>query len=340
MSPKLKKQLIATVKALIVLAVFGWIGRELYKSWDTVRAHPWSPDYAWLVLSGVLYAVAYIPAALFWRRSMLSLGQHPKLYETFRAYYIGHLGKYVPGKAMVVVLRSGLLDHSRTRASIAAAAVFLETLTMMATGAFLSALIIIVWYRDMQYGGWLVLLAVGMMLVSGLPVFPPIFRAAAIRLGVGRRDPEIDRKLQGLSFRTLAIGWALTTIGWFFLGLSLWATIRGVGIETGPLTEDLPRFVLAAALSVVLGFVLMIPAGIGVRDAAMAQVLIAYFAGIAMAGDTNLDYPEAEKLAAGQAIIVAAVQRGISIFAELTVSAMLLREGKKSDPEPNDERQV
>jgi len=339
-----KKPLILTIKILIVLAVAGWVAWELYKSWGKIHLLDWRPDYAWLTFSAFLYVIAYIPAAWFWYYAMRSLGQHPGLYETFRAYYIGHLGKYVPGKAMVVVLRSGLVQSDRTRASVAAAAVFLETLTMMATGAFLAALIIIIWFRDMPNGGWLhdipyiglfcdmpyggglMLLALGMMVVSGLPVLPPVFRATALRLGVGRNDPDIAAKLRGLNFRTLAVGWCLTGISWIFLGLSLWATIRGMGIETGPLSDVLPRFTLAASLSVVLGFVLMIPGGFLVREFGMAQVLILYFADQLVAN--GMSQPEAIQLATLQALVVASVQRMISIFGELIASAIMIRKWK------------
>ncbi len=319
MNADLRKRLIFSAKILIVLAVVGWVGWELYKSWDRVHLLAWKPDYFWLTLSGLFYLVGYIPCCLFWYLSMRSLGQRPGLYETFKAYYIGHLGKYVPGKAVVVVLRSGLLDHNKTRASIAAAAVFLETLTMMAAGAFLSAVIALVWFRDTPHGHWLSLLALGMMLVSGLPIIPPFFRRIARKLGVGRHDPEIDAKLQGLTVRTLAVGWVLSTLTWLVLGLSLWASIRGIGIETGPLSEHFPRFVLASALSVVLGFVSMIPGGVGVREFALAQVLTVFFAGLPLcAADAAL-----------YAIVVAAVQRGVSILAELAVSACFVLGGRR-----------
>lgn len=328
--PQLKKRLILFVKIAIVFAVAIWVVWELNKSWNSIHQLAWKPDYFWLTVSCLLYIVAYLPAALFWRYAMQSLGQHPGLYETLRAYYIGHLGKYVPGKAMVVVIRSGLLRHDRTRASIAAAAVFLETLTMMAVGAFLSALIVVVWFREIQGGTKLLTAAVGMMFVAGLPVLPPVFRTITKKLGVGRNDPEIDQKLKGLRFRTLGCGWLLTSISWLLLGLSLWATIRGIGIETGPLLEHLPRFVLAASISVVLGFALMIPAGIGVREFAMVQVLSAYFAGILIVG--GMQASEAADLAPVQAIVVAAVQRGLSILGELTVSLLMFR--KPSDQQP------
>lgn len=330
MNPKLKKGLITTVKIVIVLLVVVWVVRELHKSWNKIGELDWKFDYSWLVLSGMFYVIAYLPTALFWRYAMRSLGQRPGIYESLRAYFIGHLGKYVPGKALVVVLRSGLLQHDRTRASVAAAAVFLETLTMMASGAFLSALILIVWFRDMPQGDWLMFLALGMMFAAGLPIVPPIFRTISQKLGVGRNDPEIGRKLQGLTFQTMLVGWLLTSLTWLGLGLSLWATILGIGIDPGPLFDLLPRFVLAASLSVVLGFVLMIPGGIGVREFVMIMILTPLFTGFLLDGGMTLE--DAEALARTQAIVVAAVQRLISILGELGASALLIRKPKQESP--------
>ena len=52
---------------------------------------------------------------------------------------MSHLGKYVPGKAMVVVLRSGLVVPYGGRAGTAAIATFYETLVMMCAGGLVAA---------------------------------------------------------------------------------------------------------------------------------------------------------------------------------------------------------
>jgi uncharacterized membrane protein YbhN (UPF0104 family) len=324
----MKSRIFTILKALIFIAVVVWVVWELNKSWNKISQVKWQADYYWLLFSAIFYFLAYIPTSMFWRYSMQSLGQRPGVYESLRAYYIGHLGKYVPGKAVVVVLRSGLLNHDRTRTSVAAAAVFLETLTMMASGAFLSALIVVVWFREMENGLWLILLAIGMAICAGLPILPPVFRKMAKKVGVGRNDPDIDQKLRGLSFKTLLIGWGLTILTWLFLGLSLWSAVKGVRIDiaNGAIIEMeslfangcelMARFTLAASFSVVLGFVLMMPGGIGVRDFVLAQVLTIYFAG-------KLDNDMS--LATSYAIVVAGVQRLVSILVELLAAAVMFK---------------
>ncbi|MDR2169969.1 MAG: flippase-like domain-containing protein [Planctomycetaceae bacterium] len=321
----MKRYLVTIFKVLIFFAVMLWVVWELNKSWGKMCEIEWRANYYWLLFSGLFYFVGYIPAAMFWRYSMWSLGQRPGVYESLRAYYIGHLGKYVPGKMLVVFLRSYFLSRERTNRVVAAAAVFLETLTMMASGAFLSALIVLIWFRGMENGLWLMLLAVLMMICAGLPVLPPIFRKLTAMIfrkleksGIEQSDPDIDRKLGGLSCRVMLVGWCLTILTWVLLGLSLWCVVNGVGVWTGVLWGEgcgvLARFILAASFSVVLGFVLMMPGGIGVRDFVLAQVLIIYFA-------EKLDNDMT--LATSYAIVVAGVQRLISIIVELLAAGIM-----------------
>lgn len=139
---------ILVLKLAIVALVLWFVGDTLIKGMLKLREYDWDFSYSWLAIAGAIYLVGLLPAGLFWWHVLRVLGQKTSLVETIRAYTVGHLGKYVPGKAMVVVLRAGLLPQGRTMASVAAAAVFYETLTMMAVGAFWAAAILAVWFRQ------------------------------------------------------------------------------------------------------------------------------------------------------------------------------------------------
>ena len=67
----------------------------------------------WLVLSGVLYLVAEIPFAWFWYLVLSDTHQQTTLGSTLRAFYVSQAGKYAPGKALVVVLRT-VFSRART----------------------------------------------------------------------------------------------------------------------------------------------------------------------------------------------------------------------------------
>ena len=299
-----KRQLFALIKLLIFLAVCGSVGWKLYGSWNEIQKVQWTPNYLLLTLAGICYAVAFIPAAIFWRYALKTLGQKPGIYEAFRAYYVGHLGKYVPGKVMVLVIRTGLLNHERTKITTAGASIFLETMTMMAVGAFVAALIVVFWLRQTEHGTWLSLWALGIMAGTMLPILPPVFHFAAKRCRI---------ELEGLTFRTLAVGWMLYIPVWFMLGVSLWLTMRGFGMQSESVIGELPICILAISFSIVLGFASMIPGGFGVREWGMALVLIPFFT----------VHPIGTIDPTLTALVIVAAHRMISILSELTVSAVL-----------------
>lgn len=302
-----------TVKLLIFAVVAWYVAKTVRDAWGTITAENWQLEPAWLAASAGFYVLGLLPAGWFWHRVLLALGQSPRWVETLRAYCIGHLGKYVPGKAMVVVLRAGLVRSPRVHGGVAAAGVFFETLTMMAVGAFWAAGVLT--WRIYQGRLNLVaeidsrLLVVGtlaMMAVSGLPTLPPVFRRLARLAGIGRGDPETLAKLDGLGYGTLAFGWVANTAVWLILGASLWAAFRGLGIDRLGLLEHLADYTAATALSVVVGFLSMIPAGFGARDVLLAALNVKFFG-----------------VNEGEAVVAAVVLRLVWLVAELVVSGIL-----------------
>ena len=302
-----KKRLIIALKILIALVVCGMVGFELYKSWGKIQEHDWNPNYILLFLSGLFYVTAYIPAAVYWRYAMQTLGQKPGLYETFRAYYIGHLGKYVPGKVMVLILRTGLLNHQRTKISASGASIFVETMTMMSVGAFAAALIALILLQHVEHGNWLMLLALGTMCGTMLPILPPVFHFVTNKL------KKYNIELEGLRFRTLAVGWLLNMPVWMMLGVSLWLTMLGLGMTSESLFKEWLFCTLAISFSIVLGFVTMLPGGLGSRELALLTVLTPFFT----------LHPIEQIEPSVMALVIVIVFRILSIISELTVSAVL-----------------
>ncbi|MCL2623672.1 MAG: lysylphosphatidylglycerol synthase domain-containing protein [Planctomycetaceae bacterium] len=305
-----KKLAFAVIKWLIVVLVVVWVMREISKTGGELLHYRWEPQLGWLLLAVVCYLVGYLPAGIYWHIILRKLGQSPTFYETIRAYYIGHLGKYIPGKAMVVAIRAGLVRSDRVKTSVAVASVFLETLTMMAVGAMISAILLFVFFREQTV---LMLVALGLMVVSGLPVVPFFFRKIVKIAGAVKGDEEMNQALNRFNSKTLLCGWGLMSVAWLFLGLSLCATINGVGISTGILLHHLPRFVAASALSTVVGFLSMLPGGLGVREMVLSNLMYRYFEVVTL--------PEG-LLPHAAGLVVAGVARLISLVSELVVTVV------------------
>src|SRR5262249_42215369 len=151
----------------------------------------------WLVASGILYLLGLAFAASYWYRLLRDLDQRPSVLAAFRAHYVGQMGKYLPGKAWALILRSSIVRGPRVRIGIAVMTSFYEVLTTMATGALLALVFFFVqvpdWSAplDWQELGRLLpragvraaeidpriitLLAVVLLLPEAIPVIPPVF---------------------------------------------------------------------------------------------------------------------------------------------------------------------
>src|SRR5262249_8486007 len=138
------RRLAIPLAKLAILALVLWGGhRAIAAAVDDLRGHQWQWNQlepGWAMLAGLLYLASQLPSAILWHSVLAALGQRVSIWRALRGYYIGHLGKYVPGKAMVVVLRAGLIGGPNVKISLAVVAVFYETFTTMAVGSLLAAI--------------------------------------------------------------------------------------------------------------------------------------------------------------------------------------------------------
>jgi len=281
--------LIAGAKLSIFAVVAFFIGRAIVKARHEIAAEGIrlaEVNVLWILAAGVLFLLAQLPMAWFWHRAMQHLGQRPRLWQSVRAYYIGGLGKYVPGKAMVVVLRAGFARGPHVDTTVAALCVFIETLTMMTVGGFLAA-VLILFIGGSTFGELMVIypLAIGLMLATGVPTLPPVFRVIVKLLRVSKAKADIDRLLERLDYKLMAQGWIANLLAWPVMGLSLWAALRAMpGTEQalGAPLEQLPLLTASIALAVVAGFASMLPGGVGVRELVLNILMAPTFGRLAI----------------------------------------------------------
>lgn len=289
----------------IKFAIFGlllWGGHKtLTGAYDelTQKKFDWNSIHPiWLAAAAVVYLVGQLPMAIFWRAILVDLGQQPPWYRTIRANLIGHLGKYVPGKALVVILRTAMVKTPRVKTGPVIASIFYETFTSLAVGSIL-AVIVLIPLVDFSLPYWqplhwfdapdaklepgsdprMFLLALGLAFAMGIPTIPRVFDWLLVKLRKVRQpkpgqqldtsaeESESEKTVPArfhLRPQTLLLGWLGDAFAWALMGWSLWATIRALGMDL-PLSY-LPLLTACTALALVAGFVSLIPGGAGVRE--------------------------------------------------------------------------
>lgn len=265
------------------------------KKFDWNSIHP-----GWLGWAAVVYLLGQMPMAIFWRAILVDLDQHPPWYRTIRANIIGHLGKYVPGKALVIVIRAALIKTPRIKTGPVVASIFYETFTSMAVGSLLAIAVLlpVVDFTLPYWQPWhwfdapdatlapgsdprMFLLALGLACATGIPTIPRVFDWLLVKLRKVRQpkpgavldpddadvEPEPTTKPARFHLRprTLLLGWVGDAMAWALMGWSLWATIRAFGVELDLLTHW-PLLTACTSLAIVAGFVSLIPGGAGVRE--------------------------------------------------------------------------
>ena len=254
-----------TVKAVVAVVVLAAVGRHVSKTWVELQARGQSLEVkpVRIFAAGLIYLFGLVACGLFFAAVMNASGSPVSTYSSVRAYLISHLGKYVPGKAMVVVMRVGLVVPYGARAATAAIATFYETLVMMGAGAIVAVFGFGLGAGPFQRLPWVLAvgLAVAFLVVVDPLVFPRVSKLIATPFpGVGPdAQPKVGRKLLG-------IGLLLTGLSWVLLGLSQVAVVGAV--STVAITPGFVALVTASvALATVAGFVVaVLPGGLGVRE--------------------------------------------------------------------------
>ncbi len=110
-SPRWQRLTIKSVKWAVTVVVLWAVARHVLRTWTDLRDQSRSFQFepGWLIASGLLYLAGLVACGRFFERILQSSPTPVRLFPALRAYLVSHLGKYVPGKAMVVVVRAGMV---------------------------------------------------------------------------------------------------------------------------------------------------------------------------------------------------------------------------------------
>lgn len=246
-------------------------------AWSELSIRP-----GWLVLSVILYIAGWMPAVWFWRELIRDIGIQISWFEVAKAYYCGHLGKYIPGKAGVIFIRAGMLKSHGVPFGPGALSAGYETLASMAAGAAVGFALLPYAVAPEVLNKFLAgipgsetlvkvmpaLILVGSVL--GLPVFSRVFNRVLKKMVSAEKT---GGAVVSWANQPTWTAFVLLIIGWWIHGLSMGCTIQSLSPDPIDWT-DLPRWTAATSLCIVLGFLaLFSPGGLGIREIVLLEIL-------------------------------------------------------------------
>ncbi|QDV48787.1 lysylphosphatidylglycerol synthase transmembrane domain-containing protein [Gimesia fumaroli] len=268
----------------LVLYFVGQQGYQLYQEQsDSLAEIQIKP--VWLVLAGCCNFVAWLPSVWFWQRLMITSGEQVAFWPTARAYYGGHLGKYIPGKVSVLLIRATLLKEFGVRVSVSALTAAYETLAVMGVGlvVFLALVPHVfnsdqlaewpAWIQSIQARPLLVPILFLFVLFVSLPLVSRLLNLVSKKITKSEVEASAAEPRPSISIRLLYVGVFVFLISWILHGLSLGLILTSLG-NSGPNWHEWPLWTAAISAAFSLGFAaLFAPAGLGVREGLIAAIL-------------------------------------------------------------------
>lgn len=268
----------AAASGLVGLLIGGlaaaFVVRTLLRDRAEIEAALRGATAGWLVAAGLLAVLGMTLIAIPWKRALNLLGADLPIGQLVARYYVGEIGKYLPGGVWPILGRGELARRYGVRrgaayGSVALSLVALYLGAMFVVGAGLPALL-----AGADGTGPIAVLA---LLPLGLLGLHPAVLGAGIGLVERVAKRSLDLPIPSWRESVTLVG--LYVPSWLAIGAATWAVARSLDPSAG-----LAEVGAAAVLSWVVGFVLVpVPGGVGVREAAFVAAAGSLDPGIAAA---------------------------------------------------------
>lgn len=247
--------------AAVGLVASAFVARALLRGWSAAGPVLASASYEWLLAGFGLAALAMTWMAWCWHLPLELLGAPVAPRTSMGWYFVGELGKYVPGGIWPVVGRAELARRGGVPRPCAYLSVGLSLVALYVAGALVAACLL------------------PFAVAGGGGAGPWVLALLSLPIGMAALHPRVLgpalARARRLSRREIAVavprwGSSVSLVGsyapcWLLVALSTWSIAHAVAPGA-----PFARVGFAAVLSWLAGFLAVpVPAGVGVREAVL-----------------------------------------------------------------------
>ena len=293
-APALKRpltaRLIPFVRPAFAVLIFAAIAYAIVSEWSGVESALGTLAWQSVVLSFFAALAGTVTSLMAWRALLADEGHRLPPLTAARIFFVGQLGKYLPGSVWSVVLQMEL----GKRAGVPRGRAFTTSLAWVGLSLSTALCVGMIGFPVVESAhkgeAWLLVAILPFAVVASLP--PVLTRLVNLVLKVMRKGP-LPKPLSWPGVAR-ACGWL--TLTWLLFGAHLWLLSNALGAPgIDGVTRSVGGFALAMAAGVLFVF---LPSGAGVREALIVAAL-------------------SPVMSTGEALGIAVVSRALFIAADI-----------------------
>lgn len=292
-----------TLKIAVIAIILFFLGQSVISNWEKIRTYDWSFNPVLMTVSCLIFCLGYIYLPWVWRKLLFYMGYEISYGDAWDIFYIGNLGRYIPGKFWTIVGMAYMAEKVGIPATIAGTSVVFANAYSMLSSFVFFILFLILRGTHSTSDGFLWFLPV-FFIMSVVFIFPHNLERVlnAVLRRFGRNPVKI-----GITTITALKIVALYLVSGVLFGGAFWVFVSAF-VGWGQIN---PLFAASAyIIAYWIGFLaFFVPGGLGVREGILWLLFIG-------------------AVPAGVLIVIAGLSRlAVTVIEILFVVIALLRKG-------------
>ncbi len=249
--------------SIVIMAVIAVV----WKNISEISRYDFELKYGYFIAGSALIVINYIFCFLIWHRLTITLGLHVPMIKAARGWFLSYLGKYVPGKiALLLVRMDAYRGFSKSKVAVATiieyiVAITASCLVLLISLSFSPASI-------PEYVRWIAGVGAALMLFA---LYPPFLRKLTNRgLRLIKRDPLLEVP----TFRNILLFIGAYIVAFLLSGFALFLIFNSLSPVSFKYYLSITGIYSIAGLIGLAAF--FAPSGIGIREGVLFLILPAF----------------------------------------------------------------